>query len=98
MFFITSAVCSVLYSSNCFDKVSSFCESICTAKRAALIAPDFLIKFLSLFDATLKEASSKLRYDYFIDCNQAKNVLNFKPISLEKTLVDTYDYLNTIIK
>ena len=59
---------------------------------------DFLIKFLSLFDATLKEASSKLRYDYFIDCNQAKNVLNFKPISLEKTLVDTYNYLNTIIK
>ena len=67
-------------------------------KTPTLIAPDFLIKFLSLFDATLKEASSKLRYDYFIDCNQAKNVLNFKPISLEKTLVDTYDYLNTIIK
>mgnify|MGYP001201409244 CR=1 FL=1 len=62
------------------------------------IAPDFLIKFLSLFDTTLKEAVSKLGYDYSIDTSQAKKILKFNPISIEDTLKDTYMYLKTLLK
>ena len=61
-----------------------------------IVAPDFLIKFLSNFDSTLKEASSKLGYDYLIKSNQAKNILGFDPIKIEKTIEDTYIYLKSI--
>tara|TARA_B100000941_G_scaffold290847_1_gene275222 strand:+ start:2127 stop:3125 length:999 start_codon:yes stop_codon:yes gene_type:complete len=62
------------------------------------VAPDFLIKFLALFDSTLKEAVTKLGYDYNIDTKQAEEILKFNPVSLEDTLKDTYDYLNTLLK
>ncbi len=62
-----------------------------------MVAPDFLIKFLSNFDSTLKEASSKLGYDYYIKNKQAKNILNFNPIKIEKTIEDTCKYLNELL-
>ncbi len=62
------------------------------------VAPDLLIRFLALFDSTLKEAVTKLGYDYHIDTKQAKEILKFNPISLEDTLKDTHNYLNTLLK
>ena len=50
------------------------------------VAPDFLIKLLSLFDPKLKEAVNKLGYDYSINCNQAHSILDFNPINLEKNI------------
>ena len=61
------------------------------------VAPDFLIKLLSLFDPKLKEAVNKLGYDYSINCNQAHSILDFNPIKLEKTIEDTHNYLNELI-
>ena len=61
-----------------------------------VVAPDFVIKFLSNFDSTLKEASSKLGYDYSIKSNQAKNILSFDPIKVEKTIEDTCIYLQSL--
>ena len=61
-----------------------------------IVAPDFVIKFLSNFDSTLKEASSKLGYDYSIKSNQAKNILSFDPIKVEKTIEDTCIYLQSL--
>ncbi len=61
-----------------------------------IVAPDFLIKFLSNFDSTLKEASSKLGYNYSIKSNLAKNILGFDPIKVEKTIEDTCIYLKNL--
>ena len=63
-----------------------------------VVAPDFLIKFLALFNNTLKEAARKLKYDYCINSNQAKAILGFNPIEIKKTLQDTHNYLNNLIK
>ncbi|MAV64467.1 MAG: aldehyde reductase [Candidatus Marinimicrobia bacterium] len=60
------------------------------------VAPSFLIRFLALFDKKLKEITPLLDYDYKINCNQAKRILGFNPIKLEKTLKDTYKYLNSL--
>ena len=64
----------------------------------SIVAPSLLIKFLSLFDKKLKEITPFLNYDFNINSKQAKTVLGFKPIKFEKTLEDTYKYLNELLK
>ena len=62
-----------------------------------LVAPNFLIKFLALFNSTLKVTTTKLGYNYSIDSSQAKEVIGFDPIPLDKTLEDTFIYLNKML-
>jgi dihydroflavonol-4-reductase len=57
-------------------------------------APNGLLRFLSLFDRSLKSVLYFLDRDYSINTSNARNVLGFKPIPINKIILDTYHYLN----
>ncbi len=55
--------------------------------------PVFLVKFMANFDNTIKPIKSLLGLDLNFDIQPAKEILNYKPIPIEKTIRDTTDYL-----
>tara|TARA_B100000214_G_C23911830_1_gene601687 strand:+ start:256 stop:1254 length:999 start_codon:yes stop_codon:yes gene_type:complete len=93
---------------NSIDKRFLLCESTRWMKDVALkmkslgynpptkVAPNFIIKFLALFDSTLRAAATKVDYNYDIDSNQAKTIIGFSPMPLDRTLRDTYNYIKNI--
>tara|TARA_B100001250_G_scaffold392909_1_gene395118 strand:+ start:1450 stop:2463 length:1014 start_codon:yes stop_codon:yes gene_type:complete len=54
----------------------------------SLSAPDWLIRFLGMFNKDMKIASNNLNRKFLIDNSQTKRVFNWEPIPIEKTIVD----------
>ena len=57
--------------------------------------PVFLVKFMANFDNTIKPIKSLLGLDLNFNIDPAKTILNYQPISIEKTIKDTSDYLKS---
>lgn len=61
-------------------------------------APSFLLKFLGKFNSEIKGMMPFIGNDFTSDNSQTKKVLNWSPISLEKTVLDTAKSVEEVIK
>jgi dihydroflavonol-4-reductase len=52
-------------------------------------APSFMVKFMSLFNAEMKGMLPFVDAEVSADISPTKRVFNWKPISFEKTLIDS---------
>tara|TARA_A100001011_G_scaffold3562_1_gene4125 strand:- start:2012 stop:3019 length:1008 start_codon:yes stop_codon:yes gene_type:complete len=57
--------------------------------------PVLLVKFMANFDNTIKPIKPLLGMDLKFNTEPAKDILNYKPIPIEKTIKDTSDFLKT---
>ena len=77
--------------------VKDFCQMLIDIghKAPTFTPPVFLVKFLSNFDKGLKQIVPLLGVDMTISTEIAKNLLNFKPFPIKKTIKDTSDYITS---
>jgi len=57
-------------------------------KVATRIMPDFLIRFISMFNRKLKVTAIPLGWDYTVSTQQAQKILNWKPRPKEETIIE----------
>ena len=57
------------------------------------VAPNFMMKLISLVDSSMKPTIPMLGHDYFLNTYQAREILDFDPIPVETTIRDTASYL-----
>ena len=65
-------------------------------KAPTFSPPAFIVKFLANFDKKLKMVKPVIGVDFNIDSSSAKSTLGFEPMSFEKTVKDTSDYIKSI--
>ncbi len=61
------------------------------------VAPSLFIRIMSMFDKKLKDTVPFLDYEYTIDCARARQTLAFDPVSIDQSIRDTREYLNSLI-
>ena len=77
--------------------VKDFCKMLNNLGHNAptFSPPVFLVKFMANFDNTIKPIKSLLGLDLNFNIDPAKTILNYQPISIEKTIKDTSDYIKS---
>jgi dihydroflavonol-4-reductase len=72
--------------SNAYDKVST------------KLAPNFLLKFLAMFLSDLKGMLPFIGNEFNGDVNETMKIFNWKPMPLEKTVLDIAKSLEEAMK
>ena len=58
--------------------------------------PNFLVRFMSIFDPAVKSIVDILGLDFRFDLSPAEKILGYKPISVDKTFSDNGEYLKSL--
>ncbi|MCH3883403.1 NAD-dependent epimerase/dehydratase family protein [Tenacibaculum aquimarinum] len=72
-----------------FKEMAQILKSNGNAKVSTLEGPNFLLKFMSNFNSDLKGMKPFIGNTYDADVSKTKEVFNWKPISFEKSVLDT---------
>ena len=62
------------------------------------VAPNFMMKIISLLDSSMKPSIPMLGHDYFLNTDQTKTILGFSPTSTDTMIRDTVAYLDKYLK
>ena len=65
-------------------------------KAPTFSPPAIIVKFLANFDKNLRMVKPVIGVDFNIDSSSARSTLGFEPMSFEKTVEDTCDYIKSI--
>ena len=65
-------------------------------KAPKYVVPNIFIKIFALFDKEAKLALDRLGKKYTLHSNNAKNILNWKPSSIEETIINTAKQLRKL--
>ena len=77
--------------------MKEFCKMLndCGHNAPTFTPPVFLVKFMANFDKTIKPIKPLLGMDLNFNTDPARSILNYKPISIKKTIQDTSNYLKS---
>jgi len=80
-----------------FQEIAKILKSNGYSKVGTKLAPNFLLKFLGYFDREAKSMRAFIGKTYRGDVSSTMETFNWKPISIEKTVLDTAQSIDSLI-
>ena len=76
-----------------------FCDQIRKEgfEAPAKVAPNFMMKIISLLDSSMKPTIPMLGHDYYLNTDQTKDILGFSPTDTGTLIRDTAAYVNSLL-
>ena len=81
-----------------FQEMAQILKSEGYSKVSTKVAPNFFLRFMSIFSNDIKGMLPFIGYTYSADVSETMKIFNWKPISLRKTVLDTAESINELIK
>jgi dihydroflavonol-4-reductase len=81
-----------------FQEMAQILKSEGYSKVSTKVAPNFFLRFMSIFSNDIKGMLPFIGYTYSADVSETMKIFNWKPISLRKTVLDTAESVNELIK
>ena len=81
-----------------FQEMAQILKSQGYSKVSTKVAPNFFLRFMSIFSNDIKGMLPFIGYTYSADVSETMKIFNWKPISLRKTVLDTAESINELIK
>lgn len=80
-----------------FVDIASILKENGFKKASPRKAPSFMVKFMSLFNSEMKGMLPFVDTEVSADISQTKEVFNWKPLSFEKTVLDTANSIHPLL-